>query len=1226
MPIPVTVKPVYDSVGGNLTNYIYWDTSSLSEEDTVSLYRAIGTSATFSNFELIASELSFKINRYADKGVFVGKTYYYLLFPSTEELPIPSDPPSTPILSEVPEPYEQIYDPIKPINFSVQQNNSRQIVFNWEFEEENKNQIVIEYSINNNYEFFTLVSQIPAWKTSVTLDDPNSTDVYYYRAYTINKSKVKSEYSDIVSLLSYAFSKAPPAVPTNLQVVGVSQTSLTLTWTNNNPLEAGLEHLIYISTPGAQLTLLQSVLYDGLSPQTASSITITGLNRSTIYCFVCQARNLGGTSNYSQSVEGYTLEQETPPNTPTGLSGVNIFDISPNIGLIKAQRIYWNNPLINNATERYLQYDTVNTFSTASSISLFPTENTTILTDLLNNTTYYYRLSSVNSLGSVLSTSAQIYMPNPPALPTSLGATSVGETSIRLSWTDNSNDEALFLLQLSGGDYASYTELVAIPSATTSYFLDNTLPQINLEPNTKYNFLLYSIGFGGFSGTPSTWTSATATTQGATLTVPASPTDLRASGQTDIGTFVIQFDDKSTNEDYFELTVKSKDSRDIRNIPGIAGSGTTVTYEVTDLVPDVEYILNLRAKNQTGFSNYANVSGETGIDLSISTTPFAFLNNNLSINVSATSGSYIGTLTDATYSNNSYNYPLVRLEWNNPFAYGDGFVIYEVLSNYTQEVSWLPPDISSIDILRTETTGNFSATYLVKKYLNTYGEKVYSSGVEDTVLIGELNNGPEFISQGNELEPDLNSIRLDTSSISLRWKPFVRADVFSLKKITLETGETDVLLNTDASNITLNFYLDTSAKSDYTNIYYLTLKNNTFGEVVTRTNEAPRGTGVKRTEDANGDPPVIFNPNTGNPTRTPGYFEVQAATSITINQVGPSSVTVSWTPNPLLGSYYLYTRSYEVNILNSNQEVLSSFIYDANINSITYNNLSSDFTYYFSVIGINVVDGSRSRAVVGTFLLRSAYSGELEPLTPPFETLYGVQIVSILPEGDPEFAYGFTFRRFKITWQRHPILASYNIQPDFYAIGITAEDYNPPVNVQSFTTGSVTSYTTNFLNPGNYRVVMVATSGLPPEPPLISLPIITRFNYANPLPLPVTNFRATRVTRTQVTLTWERPEIVQSYIIRKTLVYNNTTQTINIPVNGGTTTSYVDSNVIAGAVVTYEIATLIPGQESEYSAPLTVNIPTTAGPTNPPTIVDAPRACISNTNTAGNVYYRVRRT
>jgi hypothetical protein len=1187
------------------------------------LYRAIGTSATFSNFELIVSELSFKINRYVDKGVFAGKTYYYLLFPSTEELPIPDDPPSTPILSEVPEPFEQIYEPIKPINFSVQQNNSRQIIFNWEFEEDNRNQIVIEYSINNNYEFFTLVSQIPSWKTSITLDDPNSTDVYYYRAYTINKSKVKSEYSDIVSLLSYSFSKAPPAVPTNLQVVGVSQTSLTLTWTNNNPLEAGLEHLIYISTPGAQLVLLQSVLYDGLSPQTASSVTITGLNRSTIYCFVCQARNLGGTSNYSQSVEGYTLELETPPNSPTGLSGVNVFDITPNIGLIKAQRIYWNNPLINNATERYLQYDTVNTFSTASSISLFPTENTTILTDLLNNTTYYYRLSSVNSLGSVLSTSAQIYMPNPPALPTSLGATAVGETSIRLSWTDNSNDEALFLLQLSGGDYPSYTELVAIPSATTSYFLDNTLPQINLEPNTKYNFLLYSIGFGGFSGTPATWTSSTATTQGATLTVPASPTDLRASGQTDIGTFAIQFDDKSTNEDYFELTLRSKDFRDVRNIPGIAGSGTTVTYEITGLVPDVQYQVNLRAKNNTGYSNYANVSGETGIDLSISTTPFVFLNSSLSINVSATSGSYLGTLADTTYSNYSYIYPLVRLEWNDPFAYGDGFVVYEVLDNYTQEVSWLPSDISSVDITRTETVGNFSATYLVKKYLKTYGEKVYSSGVADTVLIGELNNGPEFLNQGNELEPDVNAVRLSVSSIFVRWKPFTRADKFKLQKSVVETQEEVTLLNTDASNITTYTYLDTSAKNEYTNLYSVTLTNNTFGETLTRAYEAPRQTGVKREDDANGDPPVIFNPNTGNPTRTPAYFEVQAATSVTINQTGLSSVTVAWTPNPLLGSYYLYTRSYEVNILNSNQEILSSFLYDANVNSITYDNLSSNFTYYFSIVGINVVDGSRSRAVVGTYVLRSGYSGELDPITPQFGTLYGVQIVSILPEGDPEFAFGLTFRKFKITWQRHPLLASYNIQPNFYAIGITAEDYNPPVNVADFTTGSVTSYTTNYLTPGNYRVVMVATSG---EAPLISLPTITTFNYANPLPLPVTNFRTTGVTRTQVILTWTKPEIAQSYVLRKTVVYNASEQVTNITINGGNTTSYTDTNIIPGSVVTYEIATLIPGQESAYSAPLTVSIPTISSPTNPPTIVDAPRACLNNSTTAGNVYYRVRNT
>lgn len=1219
MPIPVTVKPVYDRTNNILTNYISWETSSLTSDLTTTLYRSIGTSSIFGNFEIVVANLNFKTNRFADRGVYAGKQYYYLLYPSNEEFPEAveslSSVSATPILSEVPEPVEQIFDPIKPLNFSVSQNNSRQIVFNWEFEKENKNPIVIEYSINNNYEFFTLVSQIPSWRTSITIDDPNSTDIYYYRAYTVNKNKERSEYSDIVSLLSYAFSKAAPQTPTNLQVIGVGQSTLTLTWTNNNPLEAGLEHLIYISTPGAPLSLLDSVLYDSNNPNSASSFTVTGLNRSTIYCFVCQARNLGGTSNYSQPAEGYTVEQETAPNSPTGLSGANIFDISPNIGLIKAQRIYWNNPTINNATERYLQYSTSSNFSNASSISLLINDTATILVDLTNDTTYYYRLSSVNSVSSVLSTSAQIYMPNPPALPTGLTANSVGEETIRLNWTDNSNDEALFLLQISGGTYPTYQEVVAIPSDTNTFFLNNNVPQINLQSNTAYNFLLYSIGYGGFSGTPATWTSATATTQGAVPAVPAAPINLRASGQTDIGTFAVQFDDRSTDEDFFELFLASKTYRDLREIPGVAGSGNVVTYEITGLVPDVEYLVNVRAKNKTGYSNYANVSGGTSIDLSISTTPFVFLNSSLAIEASGISGTYKNPFTTGREQETIFNSPLVVLNWSDPFAYGDGFKVWQVLNGSEQliELADLTPNVSSYVHFIDDVSENYTNKYIVKKYLRTYGEKVYSSGIEETVTIGSLSNAPYFTS--NQFEVNLNSVRTGRSTVDLFWDTFANANILEIVKYVYETNTSSVLLSGNAESFGNN-YTDTSAYDYQTIQYSLNIKNSVLNSSATRLQTVPRysfdGISFGATLPLGEVPPST---------------ELPSVTYLNASQNGSSSINIVWVQNPDLVLSQFYPRSIDVLILDESFATVYNSRFDASLTSVQVTGLQTSETYHIFVTYVNVLN-EEAKTVSTVVRLRPGYAGELDPVKPAYATLQGISILSVVKEGRSEVFQGVPFQKYKITWQVNPITRSFNINTEAIGLFVEALDYNPPVSVFQYFAPTQTTYTTNFLNPGNYRFTLYGASSLPLTTESISLPSIFPFsvNFSELIPQPVTNFRFITTSRNRVVLTWTRPENSAYYRIKKTVTINPTTVSY-ITITDPDATSYEDTDLIVGSTVTYEIASYLTGYESAYSVPITFEIPSDPEPPIPPSVVDAPRVCPTGSNLkAGNVYYRVRRT
>jgi hypothetical protein len=1225
MPIPITVNSAYDKVSKTLVNHLYWDlssTSSLTVDDTIRVFRAVGSSSTFSNFEQIA-ELIFKANNYTDKDVFVGKNYYYLLYDSTEELPISTEaPPTVPILSEVPEPPEPQYELLKPLNFTVDQTNSRKINFSWFFDKENRNNIVIEYSINNNYDFETLI-ELPPWRISIELDDPNSTDIYYYRAYTKNKTKEKSEYSDIASLLSYAFTKAIPLPPTELTVIGISQTSVRLIWTNNNQAETGLEHLIYISTPGAPLTLLDSVLYDPNDLGSLSSYTATGLNKSTIYCFVCQARTIGGISPLSQPAEGRTIEQETSPNTPTSLSGFNLFYAVPEASNFKAQRLTWANPSVNNSSERYLIYSTNSNFSSTSSLSLSINSTYTDVFNLQNNTTYYYLLSSVNSIGTVSSTSASLLMPNPPDLPTALTATPVGQTTILLEWVDNATNEYENLLQISGGSYASYEEVLAIPSGTSSLFLENSLPRINLEENTKYNFLIYSVGAGGFSGSPSTWASATATTLGNVPQVPSDPSNFYLSGQVDIGTVRLKWTDGS-GEDFFEMLVRTADTgRIIENItiPGEPGTGNSITYDLDKLVPDVNYIVNLRSKNSTGYSNYANVSGGTSIDLNVSTTPFVFLNSSIAIEASAVTGT-IQIGADAENTRVVYNTPTVILSWNDPFNYGNGWKVYKILANTEVEIADLPETVSSFAVNKNDMNENYTEVYRVKKYLTTYGDKVYSSGLAVTASIGALSNGPEFYSPNNGLTPDLYAARTSLNTVEISWKEFLRTDIFELKKYTANTNIEEILVSSLPENLTYSTYTDTSAKEGLDISYQVVLTNSGLNTQISRRAAPPRVLGDLTGLDSNSDPTSIFIPQGDvRGPRTPSYTDVLAVTSFTVNQTGNGTVAVTWTAQPELGRNYLYTAFHRIEIANAQGQLVSSFEYNTATTSATYTGLTGGVTYYIRFTGISTFNQA-SQSLLGAFTLREVYSGEQDPVTPEFSSLVAVSVVSVEQEGYTRFYQGLPFRNFKIKWDRSSILKTYNINVAAYALLVVADDFTPPVSVFNLFAGTTTEYITNGLIPGKFTFYFAAANSVGTSSLITSYTL----NFPQAIPTPVSSFGFGSTSRNQANLIWARALEAAGYVIQKQVLYNSQITETTILIGDAETTEYTDTDLIKGSRVTYRIASTIPGQESTYSNIITFNVPTDPEPPIAPNPVAAPRACLRTAINAGNVYYRVRRT
>lgn len=181
--------------------------------------------------------------------------------------------------------------------------------------------------------------------------------------------------------------------------------------------------------------------------------------------------------------------------------------------------------------------------------------------------------------------------PNPtkPAAPSNLMATVVSGTEIRLTWTDNADNETGFRVErkVAGG---SYSEVLQPAANATSANITG------LTAGTAYTFRVRARNSAGFS----TYSNeASATTTGGK---PAAPTKLAVSSIS--GSSVgLTWQDNSSNESDFvvERSSQSGAYAIVATLPANTSSAT-----LSGLAADTPYSFRVRARNGSGGSNYSN--------------------------------------------------------------------------------------------------------------------------------------------------------------------------------------------------------------------------------------------------------------------------------------------------------------------------------------------------------------------------------------------------------------------------------------------------------------------------------------------------------------------------------------------------------------------------------------------------------------------------------------------
>lgn len=288
----------------------------------------------------------------------------------------------------------------------------------------------------------------------------------------------------INSLTACAPDTIPPAAPSNLQGVGVSEAQIDLTWDPVSDESGIASYTVYRN--GQPLTDVTAPAYSdtGLLPGATFEYSVTATD------------GVGIVSPASASVTVSTLADTTPPSSPPNLLGVGVSDAQIDLSWdtvsdasgIASYTVYRNGQLVAEVST-----------STYSDGGLPP------------GTSFEYSVTATDGVGLVSTASATVTAATladrtPPTAPQNLQATVISSSQIDLSWDAASDNGSV-------ASYSVYRDGNLVVSTPELTFSDT-----GLGAGTAYRYMITATDAAGLESSPSTAVSAT------TSATPAPPT------------------------------------------------------------------------------------------------------------------------------------------------------------------------------------------------------------------------------------------------------------------------------------------------------------------------------------------------------------------------------------------------------------------------------------------------------------------------------------------------------------------------------------------------------------------------------------------------------------------------------------------------------------------------------------------------------------------------------
>ena len=424
---------------------------------------------------------------------------------------------------------------------------------------------------------YTDLATLAADATSYSDTNLTANTTYYY---VVRASNIGGDSADSVEVSATTLPEAPGA-PSGLAATTVSQTQINLSWTDNSSNEDNF--IVGRSTTAGGSYADIATLGAGVT-----SFNDTGLTANTTYYYVVRTKNAGGESANSAEASATTLP--VPPAAPTGLTAITVSASQIDLS--------WTDNASNESSFTVARSTTVG--GPYTDIATLPANSMSYSdTGLSANTAYYYvvRASNAGGVSANTAEASATTLPLPPTAPSGLTATTVSQTQINLTWSDNSDNEVNFIVARSTTAGGPYTDIATLPANTTSY--NNT----GLTANTTYYYVVRASNTGGASANSN---QASATTL---PTAPAAPSNLSvlAYSSTQIN---LAWADNASNESSYIVARATTSGGPYTDVATLAANSTS--YNDTGLSANTTYYYVVRASNAGGSSaNSAQASTTT---------------------------------------------------------------------------------------------------------------------------------------------------------------------------------------------------------------------------------------------------------------------------------------------------------------------------------------------------------------------------------------------------------------------------------------------------------------------------------------------------------------------------------------------------------------------------------------------------------------------------------------
>ena len=377
--------------------------------------------------------------------------------------------------------------------------------------------------------------------------------------------------------------------------------------------------------------------------------------------------------------------------------------------------------------------------------------------------------------------------------PSNLTATTLSSSSIRLTWSDNSNNETGFRIERSvnNGSFSFLTNV----SANQTFFTNSSL-----QPNTTYRYRVFA-----FNGSA---TSTASNVAGATTSagVPATPSNFVATYDAAEVGIDFSWNDNSNNETGFEIEFRLQGTTTWEPLQlAIGANQTSASTSVQNVLGDRTFEVRIRAFNSTGNSGWSNIdavylppnpfplaptnltatynSATNTINLAWNDNSNNELGFNLEFSVSGSQWSPVSGQPGANQTTKAisnppccFNYAFRIRSWNNTGSSVWSNTANVLVTGSTASRSTNTPDLvtpsetvvaypnpfsSSVKLKLPEVTGN-DAALIISSALSGRVVKTFTRlGSEASLSETEINwDGTD--NRGNRLSPGTYSYQLKT--------------------------------------------------------------------------------------------------------------------------------------------------------------------------------------------------------------------------------------------------------------------------------------------------------------------------------------------------------------------------------------------------------------------------------------------------------------------------------